>query len=408
MIELLVFTVFLLLAILVTFFAMYQLALACSYFIVREQPSPPMAPQKRFAVIIPAHNEESMIGAALESWARVDYPPDLFSVHVIADNCTDRTAEVVLARGGSCLERQDPDRQGKGYALAWALETITLDPYDAIVIVDADTAVCPDFLLAMNTRLVGGAKVIQGFDGILNPDESLLTRLMHITNIMKNLLFNHAKSKVGLSVQLMGTGMCFDRAVLQKLGWNAFSIGEDGEQFSYLAEAGVRVEFEPRAIVYAHEASSFDQAYTQRIRWSSGRMQLVGLGLRLLGRGIRRRDLHLIDAALTFLIPSYVQLGNVTILACCLTLFVTVPGRDVLLPWFSALLAAQALYFFMGLGMSGLSTKSLSSLSLVPVFLVWKMGVDLIAILHLNRSVWVRTARLSSREKRSGLSTIPR
>jgi len=383
-----------------TFFVLYELILACLYFLVPDKAVTVSDPQKKFAVIIPAHNEEIMIGTALDSWKKVDYPHNLFEVYIIADNCTDRTAEVAHAHGAVCVERHDTEKTGKGHALAWALETLPLNAYDAIVVVDADNTVSPKFLIAMNNRLINGAKVIQGFDGILNPNDSVLTRLIQITNFMKNLLFNHAKSKVGLSVQLMGTGMCFDRIVLQQVGWKAFSIGEDGEQFAYLAEAGIQVEYEPTAIVYAQEASSFGQAYTQRIRWVSGRNQLVGLGLQLLIRGLRRFDWRLVNAALTFLTPHYVELANVTIVGFAITLFWDTPGRSVLLPWFVFLVIGQALYFFIGVGISKQSRRVLSSIGFVPIFLLWRLLINLISIFRLRRSVWVRTERESVRENR--------
>jgi len=386
-----------LLALWATFFVLYQLGLAILYFFVQDKPVAQVDPKKRFAVIIPAHNEEMTIGTALESWKMVQYPSNLFEVYVIADNCTDQTSEIARAHGAACFTRQDTEKTGKGHALAWALETIPLDAHDAVVIVDADTSVSPEFLTVMNNRLVSGSKVIQGYDGVMNPDDSGMTRLMLITNVMKNLLFNHAKSKMGLSVQLMGTGMCFDRVEFQQIGWNAFSIADDGEQFIYLAEAGIKVEYEPRAVVYAQEASSFGQAYTQRIRWSSGRMQLIGHGARLFMTGIRRLDLQLMDAGLTFLIPNYAMLANIVLAGFALTLFVDMPGRSVLYLWFLFLLGAQVSYFFMGIGLSKPSIKTLTSLSVVPLFLAWKMVIDLMAILHINKSVWVRTARVPNK-----------
>jgi cellulose synthase/poly-beta-1,6-N-acetylglucosamine synthase-like glycosyltransferase len=244
--------------------------------------------------------------------------------------------------------------------------------------------------------------VIQGYDGVLNPDENAMTRLMHITGVMKNLLLNHAKSKIGLSVQLMGTGMCFDRETLKQVGWKAFSIGEDGEQFAYLAEQGIRVHYEPRAAIYAQEASSFKQAYSQRIRWVAGRMQLVGDGMRLLVRGVRRRDLHLVDAALTFLLPNYVELANATVIGLLMTWLTPIPGKSALLPWFSVLLGGQILYLVIGVALSKPSSKTIGALMFAPIFLLWRGVINLIAVFHLKYSVWVRTQRAPVIEKQEG------
>jgi 1,2-diacylglycerol 3-beta-glucosyltransferase len=236
---------------------------------------------------------------------------------------------------------------------------------------------------------------------VMNPYESAMTCLMQITNVMKNLLFNYAKSKVGLSVQLMGTGRCFEKKMLQQIGWKAFSIGEDGEQFAHLAKAGIRVEFEPRAKVFAQEASSFGQAYTQRVRWSAGRMQLSGLGVELLIDGVRQRSVHLADAALTFLLPNYAMLANLTILGLMIVAVLDVPGRALLATWFGALLMGQVLYLLAGIVVAKPSRKVLLSLAFAPAFLAWKVIIDLVSLAHLRQSTWVRTQRAPSTSESS-------
>lgn len=377
----------------ISFCVTYLLFLAAVYFLVRDKRAAAADPITTFAVLIPSHNEELIIAASLKSWLEADYPRDKYELHVIADNCTDQTSQIARELGATVWERQDHDNRGKGQALAWALQEIDLDQVDGVVIVDADTTIDPAYLAIMNDRLVAGAKVVQGYDGVMNPYESAMTCLMQITNVMKNLLFNYAKSKLGLSVQLMGTGMCFEKGVLQEIGWRAFSIGEDGEQFAHLAQAGIQVEFEPRAIVYAQEASSFEQAYTQRVRWSAGRMQLTGVGARLMADGFKRWNIDLMDAGLTFLLPNYAMLANLTIGCLIFVAFVDVPWQSALLVWFGALLLGQVLYLFMGLVVARPTKKVLISLAFAPAFLVWKLLVDLVSLSRLKQSNWIRTRR---------------
>jgi cellulose synthase/poly-beta-1,6-N-acetylglucosamine synthase-like glycosyltransferase len=387
-------------ACLLTFVVGYLLGLAGVYFLVPDKRVPRVPPQKRFAVFIPAHNEEAIIETSMHSWQQVDYPKEMVGIHVIADNCTDRTIEIARRLGASVWDRQDYENRGKGQALAWALDTIDLKLIDAIVIVDADTIVDPEFLNVMNDRLVAGCQVVQGYDGVMNPYENAMTCLMEITNVMKNLLFNYAKSKVGLSVQLMGTGMCLDKAVIKQVGWKAFSIGEDGEQFAYMARAGIHVEFEPRAKVFAQEASSFGQAYSQRVRWSAGRMQLSGLGFRLLGEGIQQRRISLVDAAITFLLPNYAMLANIVIAVLLIVgLSGALPGRTLLAWWYGALLLSLVIYFVIGLLTSRPSKKLLGSLAFAPFFLLWKICIDVISLFHLREREWVRTRRMTKEEE---------
>ncbi len=380
-------------ACLLTFFVGYLLTLAGIYFFVPEKPIPRVQPAKRFAVCIPAHNEELVIGTSIKSWGQVDYPKEMVRVCVIADNCTDKTAKIAKSLGAYAWERTDRENRGKGQALAWALQAIDLSEVDAIVIVDADTTVGPEYLKIINDRLVTGCRVVQGYDGVMNPYESAMTCLMQITNVMKNLLFNYAKSKIGLSVQLMGTGMCLEKDVLKQIGWKAFSIGEDGEQFAHLVKAGIHVEFEPRAKVFAQEASSFGQAYTQRVRWSAGRMQLTGVGVSLLLDGLRKGSIHLADAALTFLLPNYAMLANLTIGGLIVLAIVDMPGRVTLAVWFGLILLGQAFYLVLGIITAKPSKKMLLSLAFVPLFLIWKVMIDLVSVVHLKKSTWVRTRR---------------
>ncbi len=384
------------LACLLTISVGYLLCLGWVYYFVKDKLVTRVCPVKRFAVLIPAHNEEVIIEKAIQSWHQMDYPKDLMWIHVIADNCTDSTASLAQRLGVRVLERHDLQHRGKGQALAWALQIIDLSAIDAVVIVDADTTVDKAFLSVMNDRFVAGARVVQGYDGVMNPYESAMTCLMQVTNVMKNLLFNYAKSKVGLSVHLMGTGMCIGTDVLKTVGWRAFSIGEDIEQSAFLAKAGIHVEFDPRAHVFAQEASSLGQAYTQRVRWSAGRMQLFGTGARLLYEGVRTGNLQLADSGLTFLLPNYAMLANLSIGGLLLVSMVGMPGRHMLLVWFTLLLVAQCAYLFMGLVTTRPTPMMVWSLAFAPVFLIWKLMVDLISLVKLNESTWVRTRRSSS------------
>src|SRR5262245_28516768 len=112
-----------------------------------------------FAILVPAHNEELLLGRLLDSLARLDYPPDRYTVHVVADNCTDATAPLARAAGATVFERNDTSKRGKGFALHWLLEQMSkagMRP-DAYVVVDADSVVAPDFLRAMACELARGA-----------------------------------------------------------------------------------------------------------------------------------------------------------------------------------------------------------------------------------------------------------
>src|SRR5579884_2599725 len=122
------------------------------------------SPQFHFAILIPAHNEEVMLGNLLENLFALDYPKEFYSVYVIADNCTDRTAELARTTGWvQVYERFDESKRGKGYALNWFLQKLEENQlvYDAYVILDADSVVERTFLHAMARELAQGAQAMQ-------------------------------------------------------------------------------------------------------------------------------------------------------------------------------------------------------------------------------------------------------
>ena len=126
----------------------YLLVLTVAGLLPRKRRPESGAPETRFAILVPAHDEEAGIGRTLKAFETLDYPSELFSVHVVADNCADATADVVRQSPWTVHERTAPDDPGKGPALNWLLDRLVAsgDPFDAIVIVDADTTVDSGFL----------------------------------------------------------------------------------------------------------------------------------------------------------------------------------------------------------------------------------------------------------------------
>ncbi|HEY6125424.1 MAG TPA: glycosyltransferase family 2 protein, partial [Steroidobacteraceae bacterium] len=102
-------------------------------------------PSRRIVVIVPAHNEELLIGRTVDSILGANYPRELLHLVVVADNCSDATASIVRAHGGTCFERHDLEKRGKPYALDWTIRQLDLDAHDALVIIDADTEIHREF-----------------------------------------------------------------------------------------------------------------------------------------------------------------------------------------------------------------------------------------------------------------------
>ncbi len=234
---------------------------------------------RRFIFVIPAHNEELLIGRTLASLASLAYPTTLYRVCVVADNCSDGTARLAREGGATVYERHEANERGKGYALRWLLvrleaEGLT-DSETALVFLDADSTVEPDFLSAAASALDAGAEIVQAYYGGANPDESWRAALRCVALAAMNYARPMGRQRLGLSVGLKGNGMIFGPGVVQSLGWKAFSRAEDAEMSASLLLAGRRVAFAPQARVWGVMASTARQARTQEMRWESGRLELI-------------------------------------------------------------------------------------------------------------------------------------
>ena len=252
----------------------------------------PRNPQTRFAILIPAHNEAAVIEATLESAEKLDYPAALFETVVVADNCTDETAQVARAFRVHVLERKDEKQRGKGFALHWAFEALKekgeFDVYDAFVIIDADTVFEPGFLRAMDVRVTGGEMAIQGYYDVISPEGSPMGSLSYLGFALSRNLRYKGRTKLGWSSNLLGNGMCFSREVIRRFGWGATSIVEDMEYAVMLRLNGIKVSFAPEAFVFAEIPETFKASRIQRSRWDIGRFQVRNRYLlRLVKEGFR-------------------------------------------------------------------------------------------------------------------------
>jgi len=374
----------------------YLLMLAIAYFVRKERPLGPENPLNRFAILVPAHNEEQLVGNLCKSLLEIDYPTENSEVFIIADNCTDKTADVCRAHPITVLEREDSDNAGKGQAIAWALKQIHLTRFDAVFIVDADSYVEDDILTELNRLINQGEQAIQCYNAVGNREDSWFTQLLFVSRTINNLLYHEAKFRLGLSSYLTGNGLCFRSDLLQKKGWTAFSAGEDWEYYAQLVADDIRIGFAANAKVFHQESRSLDQATSQRLRWSSGRFSIAkNLGLPLFLRGIRQRRWLMADAAAPLLFPNYSLQINLTFGGIILALLL--PSSTLKLSFlagFFLLLVGQSLLFVAGAYIAGSPGKVFRAVLYVPVFLLWKSVIDILCVTGLYRdSKWVRTRR---------------
>ena len=262
-----------------TIYWLYQLIISlCSFVKIKDKP---VVEEKnnKFMAIVPAHNEENVIGNLVESLKNQTYPSDLVDIYVIADNCTDKTAEIAKKLGAIVLERTEPDKkkQTKGAALQWFLAQKIKEnaDYDAFCIFDADNIVDKNFFTAMNKKLCQGEEVVQGYRDIKNPADSWVSAGYAIFYWTMHRFYHLARYNLGLSALLNGTGFMVKFDVIKPTGWNTKTLTEDIEFSLKTIIKGKKVGWAVDAIVYDEQPVGFKQSWSQRSRWTIGHMQCL-------------------------------------------------------------------------------------------------------------------------------------
>jgi cellulose synthase/poly-beta-1,6-N-acetylglucosamine synthase-like glycosyltransferase len=299
-------------------FGMYFLAIAAAGLFSR-RPCKEHPPRSRFAVIVPAHNEEPVIGKLVRNLVALDYPDQLYDIYVIADHCSDGTATVARREGALVWERGE-GRRGKGCSLNKIMDKLGLTrpgpcPYDAAVIIDADNLVALNFLRVMNNRLLEGEKLIQCFIDAKNLDDSWVTAIFSINFWVNNRFIMQSRCNLGLSSLTAGSGVCISREVLLQTGWSTVTITEDLEFAVQALNQGFRATFAPETRVFDEKPVTFSAACVQRLRWARGQLNVaMQYAPRLLAMGLIKRDPARVEGGLRLLQLPVLALGM--ILAC--------------------------------------------------------------------------------------------
>ena len=363
----------------------------------RHQAPAPPAQLPHFAVVVPAHNEAGQIEQTVRSLLAVDYPKENFAVWVVADNCTDATAERARAAGATVLERRHATERGKGYALNYAFAEVLRRPeFAATVVVDADTVVSPNLLRAFAARLSAGALAMQADYGVANPGASWRTRLMVLALSMFHRVRSLGRERLRLSCGLRGNGMCFSTACLRQFPHAAVGLVEDVEYGIALGRGGVRVIYVDEARVLGEFVSRGDASATQRARWEGGRRALVRAVLRpLLGDALRRRDGVLLDLALDLAVPPLSTVGALLTVGSAIELGRLALGGSIgasSWAWVAAW-AGLSSYVVRGMMLSGQGLGSVVTLLGAPFYVLWKLRLKLGG--KDRATGWVRTQRES-------------
>jgi len=334
----------------------------------------------------------------------VDYPRENVEVVVIADNCSDQTALIAQRCGARVIERYDPAIRGKGDALAYAFAALRDEPFDAYLVLDADTLVEPDLLTVMDRYIESGQRVIQAHYDVLNPFETRRTALMYVAFSIFHYVRPLGRSALGLSTGLKGNGMCFVKDVIDRYPWTAFSLVEDIEYTTTLVVHGERIAFAPEARIKAQMPVGRAQATTQRMRWERGRFQVARRdGPRLLWQGLRRFDLRIFDWGMDLVIPPLAALTIAVMLGMVAAAAVAAFGGNtltaMLLILWIGLMGALVLFVFASMAVSRAPRRAYRALLSAPAYVAWKLWIYLVMLARPAPQSWVRTGRTRMAEK---------
>jgi 1,2-diacylglycerol 3-beta-glucosyltransferase len=375
--------------------------LTCIYLLtltlLSGQPASPRACSRRlrFDIIVPAHDEASGIAKTVASLLRLDWPPELFRVVVVADNCMDETANCARLAGATVIERHDLTRVGKGYALAEAFKwSGASGGADVVVVVDADSTASAGLLTAFAARIEHGTSACQAHYGVLNPHDSWRTRLMAIALGSIHKLRSRARERLKLSCGIRGNGWCVTLALLDEIPYHAYSLTEDVEFGADLGLSGRRVAYCDEAHVNGEMVSGEQAARSQRRRWEGGRFALIrDKAPGLLRAAVARRSLICLDLALDLLVLplSYIVLAAALVTA----LGAAYRGTTHLLLLWIGVADCVALLIYVGRGwrLSGIGIKGFWDLLRVPVYLAWKI---MLLVSGGKATTWIRTKREGS------------
>ena len=300
-------------------------------------------PESRFLVLVPAHNEEKVIGDMIRNLQAMDYPAELYDFYIIADNCTDGTAEVARSLGANVLvhEKDGPDAPtGKPIALKAALEALGdyAARYDLLMIFDADNLMDTNMFREVNSQFLdkGRPDLIQCYLGAKNKSGAVAW-FYYTSYTVTNRFFQLAKHRLGLNCSVGGTGYAIATDyVHQRGGWTTMSLTEDIEIQVEATEDGRRILWNHNVRVYDEKPTSFKASLRQKIRWGQGHWFVALRNTRKICRALKEKRISVGEFISVMLYMYSLSAYVVTVLQLILT-------GVLLLPCFTPHVAATPL-----------------------------------------------------------------
>ncbi len=346
-------------------------------------PAPMGSRTRRLRVVIPAHNEEKVISGIVSDLKGSEYPASLVRICVLDDRSTDATARVATGAGAEVETRRDGP-SGKGQALSWYLNRDPLEAGEVLVIFDADNRVGPEVLGRICDEIDSGQTVVQCYLDATNPDASWVAEASALSYWAGNRMVQLARSNLGWSADLGGTGMGFTPDALQAAGGFADSLTEDQDLGVRLLLNGHRVEWLHDVRVRDEKPRRMGAAVRQRARWMSGKRDTRR---RHLGSLLRRRSPAMLDMAIRLIQPGR---SFVALVSAVFTVLALTSDWSWLLPWpvWAVLTAIQFLLPVPFLAREGIAPSRLVRYPLLAILAILWIPIRLVSA---RRSNWYHT-----------------
>lgn len=346
----------------------------------------------RTAIVIPAHDEEAVIGRTIADLLEAGGHSLLL---VVADNCNDQTAALAKQAGATVLTRNDPERRGKGFALAAARDALRMDPPDVVVVLDADCRLDGRCLRSLSAAAALSQRACQAVN-LLAPDLSApaVVQISNFAFMIKNLTRQRGLQRLARRAHLTGTGMALPWSVFADADLGGSNIVEDLALGLDLADRALPPRLIEDATVWSPPASA-KGTLVQRRRWEGG---YIATSLKrapgALFRSVATLDLRGFVAALDLSVPPLALLFVLNALAFLLGVVIAVvdgPRWPVITQTAAAIAAAAGLTIaWICEGRRFVSGTTLLSL---PIYVLWKLPIYLGFIRTGSPKEWLRSGR---------------
>ena len=347
---------------------------------------------KTGAVLVPAHNEALSIAETVNA-LRLAAPN--YRIVVVADNCTDNTAELAKLAGAEAIIRNDLAFLGKGFALAFGRDYLACSPPDAVVVIDADCRLSTGGAqILIDSAILSNGPVQAAYILTTGPTASPLICISNFAFLVKNIVRARGLERLAGGTLLFGTGMAFPWTLFARLDLATESAVEDLQLGLSLAKQGIRVRFEDRASVTSPAASVADSG-GQRSRWEHGFLQTAARnGFPMLYSGIRHGSRHLLMIGAHIMVPPLAMLLLLCLIAVPLLALVIWASSGSLAPLvlLCVCLALMSMALLAAWWKEGRSVISGTALLKIPFYVLWKVPIYL-RYFTARQTGWNRTHR---------------